>query len=534
MYYKIMFIIRQANRILLSYQGREIRSDRSRREGLPVVSVMSPTNSIHNIPLRFQIYFDCGINGMMMGNVKILEKNSFTFSMNTFTFLLSAERLTLVTRLHTIFYCFFRRGRCWECRARNNLCSSHVTGNHAAHRSEVDHNLPRKRIRTRLVKVIMPCVCLGVHSVHPLEFVGVGIVKPVLSKPRTVDPLAYGWGNLEKYHREKDEQDTIKLSTLAVKERLENMETRICNAHSPLNPDNFGKLAHRTWTEFGKEMHDSLTYEEFQDCLRFLDIHMTDPKAKPLFRVGDLDNSGLMSFDEFKFVLTMVSQLPRPRMVSLWEVFLIFSKQNYGFINDFEFWKILTVSTNISCEIEKGEAKFLAFRDYHRANFPEFILNYERFCELWVKTVCEMGYCRTELIRRGVSKSQLKKHKVNARGPAAYLRHVVGQIDAWDQLSFERAKKWAFEHRKRIRVTRSIKLADRTKLRVDDDAKKRKEVAVVLKEKQVEDMIKERRRVQREKVETKLMRQMKEEAQNREERERQVSVLRCLFRHIFQ
>ena len=57
---------------------------------------------------------------------------------------------------------------------------------------------------------------------------------------------------------------------------------------------------------------------------------------------------------------------------------------------------------------------------------------------------------------------------------------------------------------------------------------------MVLKEKQVEDMIKERRRVQREKVETKLMRQMKEEAQNREERERQVSVLRCLFRHTFQ
>ena len=136
-----------------------------------------------------------------------------------------------------------------------------------------------------------------------------------------------------------------------------------------------------------------------------------------------------------------------------------------------------------------------------------------------------MGYCRTELIRRGVSKSQLKQNKVTSRGPPSYLRQVVEQIDAWDQLSFERAKKWAFEHRKRIRVNRSVKLADRTKLRVDDDVNKRKEVAIVLKEKQVEDMIKERRRLQREKVETKLLRQTREEAQNREERERQVRTL---------
>merc|ERR1712146_878037 len=172
---------------------------------------------------------------------------------------------------------------------------------------------------------------VGDYIFHPVEWKGVTLMKPSLSKPRTVDPLIYGVGNLRPYKRPKELRESINLEIQAVCQSVRDLEVHMANAKPTLNLENYRDVAKSAFLEFGKSWKDELNFEEFKDCLIFLDYHFTDAKSYSLYRVGDLDDSGLIDFGEFKFVMLMLSQLPRFEMVNLWEIFTYFSQQNKGY-----------------------------------------------------------------------------------------------------------------------------------------------------------------------------------------------------------
>ena len=178
----------------------------------------------------------------------------------------------------------------------------------------------------------------------------------------------------------------------ATRERFMTLEK---NAHQnvpQLTPEAVHAVAKEVFMAFGKDASDTLDFSEFLVAVHKLGIHWSEHRLRPLFRLGDMDDEGWLDFRNFEYVLLVASQMPAPGCVSLWEYFLEFSKQNYGFINDFEFWKIVFCSTTLQQpSIEDIEKKFLDFRDYSHPTQPEYILRYDKFKLLWCKTVCDYG-----------------------------------------------------------------------------------------------------------------------------------------------
>ena len=230
---------------------------------------------------------------------------------------------------------------------------------------------------------------------HPVEWVGIVLAKPCLAKPRTVDPLLYGVGNFSDYKRPRKLRRSILDQANARREKFAQLERDAHVTIPNLRPESHHAVAKELFMTFGKDAADRLDWSEFRVGMHRLGFHWSEHKLLPLFRLGDMDSEGWVSFQDLKYVLLVASQLPRPGAISLWEYFAEFSKQNYGWINDFEFWKIVHCSTTIrNRSIEDIERCFLDFRDFSAPTKPEYILRYERFKLLWVQTVCKYGKCQ--------------------------------------------------------------------------------------------------------------------------------------------
>jgi len=363
---------------------------------------------------------------------------------------------------------------------------------------------------------------LAATMYHPVEWVGVVLAKPSLAKPRTVDPLLYGVGNFSAYKRPRALRKSIMDEVNKVRNAYAELERKAHACRPNITPEKHHAIAKEMFRAFGKDASDRLEWPEFLLGMDKLGLHWSRHKLKPLFLLGDMDSQGWVSFQDLKYVLLVVSQLPPPSTISLWEYFAEFSRQNKGWINDFEFWKIIHCSTTVRASIEDVEKCFADFRDYSNPTKPEYILRYERFKILWARTVCKYGKCRAELARRGVGEDWMKANKVSATGPESFLLEVIERIDNWDTLCFERAKMQAYLQRKQERMARAEKLHKRTRRRVLDNTRSRVQKAVDDKEIVRKEMVRKREKELLAQTEKRLKDQVAMEATSREAREREV------------
>ncbi len=340
----------------------------------------------------------------------------------------------------------------------------------------------------------------GANGIHPVEWVGIVLAKPSLAKPRTVDALLYGVGNFATYTRPPKLRKQLYAAANAVRDHFFELERRAHAGRPSLRPETHHSVAKEVFQALGKRSADRLLWLEFVVALRKMGFHWSEHRLRPLFRLADAEDEGWIGFQDFKHVLLVASQLPPPGCASLWEYFAEFSRQNRGWINDLEFWQILHCSTTLGAKglvgapsIEEVEACFMKFRRYSAAT-PEYELDYARFKELWVATVCQYDRCRAELVRRGVGRDLLKAKGVTSRGPPEFLLEVLERIDNWDVLCFERAKVQAFMTRRQHRMAAAEELYDRTRRRGSDNVKAREKKALDNKDYQKRELVKERER----------------------------------------
>eukprot|EP00750_Incisomonas_marina_P011166 INCI16350.4.p1 GENE.INCI16350.4~~INCI16350.4.p1 ORF type:complete len:1412 (+),score=255.21 INCI16350.4:470-4237(+) len=414
-----------------------------------------------------------------------------------------------------------RKSRDVEDLGENGRLVPFESGVDGAHLGDAAGGAIEQRLHYAKGKVPQTLERMAATLFHPIEWIGIVLAKPSLAKPRTVGPLLYGVGNFADYKRPRNLRREILNSVNAVKERFRELERKAHASTPNLTPESHHAVAKEIFLAFGKDAADRLEWPEFRVAMDRLGFHWSTHKLRPLFHLGDMDFQGWVSFQDLKYVLMVASQLPRPGCISLWEYFAEFSQQNYGWINDFEFWKIVHCSTTIKASIEDIEKCFEEFRHYSSSK-PEYILRYERFKLLWAQTVCKYGLCRTELARRGVGADLLKKHKVTPRGPWQFLLEVVERIDNWDSLCFERSKVQAYTHRRQARMAKASKLHKRTRRRVMGNVKARVSKAREDKDEARKQMVKARDQEVRLQTEQRLKEQVALEVTNREVREREV------------
>lgn len=120
--------------------------------------------------------------------------------------------------------------------------------------------------------------------IHPIEWVGTVIAKPALIKPRTVDPIYYGVGNLKPYKRSTKLRKEILTSVTAIKDKFAELERNAHKIVPRLTPEKVHQAAKEIFVGMGKSATDTLSYSEFQIGMKRLGFFLVGPQAETVVR----------------------------------------------------------------------------------------------------------------------------------------------------------------------------------------------------------------------------------------------------------
>ena len=152
--------------------------------------------------------------------------------------------------------------------------------------------------------------------------------------------------------------------------------------------------------EFDTDNSGLISFEEFRAMLPRLGIKMSVPKMLKYFRMCDADGSGEIDFNEFKIALfacdpdsgNPVGFAPNALLTPL-DAFEMFDEDGTGKIDEDEFFFVLEY-LGLSVSDEKQEQLFLQY-DKDGSGF----IDYEEFKQVWLR----VGNTKKELLDRGIA-----------------------------------------------------------------------------------------------------------------------------------
>lgn len=217
---------------------------------------------------------------------------------------------------------------------------------------------------------------------------------------------------------------------------------------------------------FDEDDSGLISFEEFRKMLPFLDIAISDAKALRYFRMCDTDGSGEIDIDEFQVALfacdptsgNPVGFKPSGNLTPM-DAFELFDEDQSGFLDEDEYrYAMEYLKVNASDELLEDEF-FKA--DYNLLG----MIDYEEFRDIFIR-VCDV---RLELEARGIDTPSLIRKKTLRR----MLREVLLAEETRERRALaetRRYKKWVLAIRDTKRIMQKAEFRAYYELRSALDA----------------------------------------------------------------